>query len=125
MGVFRVQKDATGRAQTLTTGEGQPLADVNQLGGDEGSVAHNRPALSLDDFKGLLFVPRSRKRGRVEKFSRRLLSLSSWDVPLALAGRGPPRLMCWSLHAGRLRPSNAGCSSEHRPTSWLADGSVD
>lgn len=52
-GCFRVQKDATGR-QTLTTGGGQPLADVNQLGGDEGSVALNRPALSLDDFKGLI-----------------------------------------------------------------------
>jgi hypothetical protein len=52
-GRFRVQKDATGR-QTLTTGGGQPLADVNQLGGDEGSVARNRPALSLDDFKGLI-----------------------------------------------------------------------
>jgi hypothetical protein len=52
-GRFRVQKDATGR-QTLTTGEGQPLADVNQLGGDEGSGARNRPALSLDDFKGLI-----------------------------------------------------------------------
>lgn len=52
-GRFRVQKDATGR-QTLTTGEGQPLADVNQLGGDEGSVARNRSALSLDDFKGLI-----------------------------------------------------------------------
>lgn len=52
-GRFRVQKDATGR-QTLTTGGGQPLADVNQLGGDEGSGARNRPALSLDDFKGLI-----------------------------------------------------------------------
>ncbi len=52
-GRFRVQKDATGR-QTLITGGGQPLADVNQLGGDEGSVARNRQALSLDDFKGLI-----------------------------------------------------------------------
>lgn len=52
-GRFRVQKDASGQ-QTLTTGEGQPLADVNQLGSDEGSVARTKPALSLDDFKGLI-----------------------------------------------------------------------
>jgi hypothetical protein len=66
-GRFRVQKDATGR-QTLTTGEGQPLADVNQLGGDEGSVAHNRPALSLDDFKGLIRskVAQTRASGKIQ-----------------------------------------------------------
>lgn len=66
-GRFRVQKDAAGR-QTLTTGEGQPLADVNQLGGDEGSVAQNRPALSLDDFKGLIRskVAQARASGKIQ-----------------------------------------------------------
>src|SRR5689334_888466 len=57
-GRFHVQKDATGR-QTLTTGEGQPLADVNQLGSAEESVARNKPAISLDDFKGLIRAKRS------------------------------------------------------------------
>ena len=52
-GRFRVQSDASGR-QTITTGEGQLLTDVNQLGGDERSVAGNKPALSLNDFKGLI-----------------------------------------------------------------------
>jgi hypothetical protein len=66
-GRFRVQKDAMGR-QTLTTGEGQPLADVNQLGGDEGSVAHNRSALSLDDFKGLIRskIAQTRASGKIQ-----------------------------------------------------------
>ena len=53
-GRFRVQKDATTGRQTLTTGGGQPLADIEQLGGDEESAARNKPALSLDDFKGLI-----------------------------------------------------------------------
>ena len=52
-GRFSVQKDSSGR-QILTTGGGQVLADVNQLGGDEASVARSKPALSLDGFKSLI-----------------------------------------------------------------------
>jgi hypothetical protein len=57
-GRFRVEKDSSGR-QTLRTGEGLPLADVNQLGGNEETVAKSKPAISLDDFKS---VVRSRAR---------------------------------------------------------------
>jgi hypothetical protein len=49
-GRFRVQKDQSGR-ESLLTGEGQPLADVSQLGGDEQAVARSKPAISLNDFK--------------------------------------------------------------------------
>ena len=49
-GRFRIEKDQTGR-ETLLTGEGQPLSDVNQLGADEEALARNKAALSLDDFK--------------------------------------------------------------------------
>ncbi len=49
-GSFRVQKDQSGR-DTLFTGGGQPLADVNQLGGDEAAIAKSKAALSLNDFK--------------------------------------------------------------------------
>lgn len=49
-GRFRVQKDQLGR-DTLLTGGGQPLADVNQLGANERTVAQSKAALSLDDFK--------------------------------------------------------------------------
>ena len=52
-GRFRVQKDQSGRA-TVLTGEGHPLADVKQLGGDEETVARGKAALSLDDFKSLV-----------------------------------------------------------------------
>ena len=52
-GRFSVQKVSSGR-QILTTGGGQVLADVNQLGGDEASVARSKPALSLDGFKSLI-----------------------------------------------------------------------
>ena len=52
-GRFQVQKDQSGRA-TLLTGEGHPLADVKQLGGDEETVARGKAALSLDDFKSLV-----------------------------------------------------------------------
>ena len=52
-GRFRILKDQTGR-ETLLTGEGQPLADVNQLGADESSLAHSKAALSLDDFKSAI-----------------------------------------------------------------------
>src|SRR6476660_7279078 len=44
-GRFRVQKDQAGR-DTLLTGEGQPLADVNQLGADEKTVAQSKAAVS-------------------------------------------------------------------------------
>jgi hypothetical protein len=57
-GRFRVEKDASGR-QTLLTGDGLPLADVNQLGGKEETLARSKAALSLDDFKS---VVRSRAR---------------------------------------------------------------
>jgi hypothetical protein len=49
-GRFRIQKDQAGR-DTLLTGDGQPLADVNQVGADEEAVAKNKAALSLPDFK--------------------------------------------------------------------------
>ena len=49
-GRFRIDKDQTGR-DTLRTGGGQPLADLNQLGADEAALARGKAALSLDDFK--------------------------------------------------------------------------
>jgi len=49
-GRFRVQKDESGRDSVLT-GEGQPLVDVNQLGTDEKVAAPAKAALSLQDFK--------------------------------------------------------------------------
>jgi hypothetical protein len=52
-GRFRIQKDQTGR-DILLTGEGQPLADISQLGGNEQAVAHNKAALSLNDFKSII-----------------------------------------------------------------------
>ena len=52
-GRFRVQKDQAGR-DTLLTGEGQPLADVNQLGADEKTVAQFKAAVSLKDFKSTI-----------------------------------------------------------------------
>ena len=52
-GRFRIEKDQTGR-ETLLTGEGQPLSDVNQLGADEQAFASNKAALSLDDFKAAI-----------------------------------------------------------------------
>ncbi len=52
-GRFRVQKDQAGR-DTLVTGDGQPLADVSQLGGNEAAVAHAKAALSLNDFKSII-----------------------------------------------------------------------
>jgi hypothetical protein len=57
-GRFRVEKDSAGR-QTLRTGEGLPLADVNQLGSKEETVAQSKAAISLDDFKSII---RSRSR---------------------------------------------------------------
>lgn len=52
-GRFRVQKDQAGR-DTLMTGEGQLLADVNQLGSDEAALARSKPALTLHDFKNAI-----------------------------------------------------------------------
>jgi hypothetical protein len=52
-GRFRVQKDQTGRT-TLVTGDGEPLADVSQLGGNEAGVARGKAALSLDNFKSII-----------------------------------------------------------------------
>jgi hypothetical protein len=52
-GRFRVQKDQAGR-DTLLTGEGHPLTDVSQLGGNEGVLAHSKAALSLNDFKSAI-----------------------------------------------------------------------
>ena len=52
-GRFRVQKDLTGR-DTLVTGEGHSLTDVNQLGGDEKTTAQTKAALSLNDFKSAI-----------------------------------------------------------------------
>jgi hypothetical protein len=54
-GRFRVEKDSSGR-QTLLTGNGLPLADVNQLGGKEETLAQSKAALSLDDFKSIVRV---------------------------------------------------------------------
>ncbi len=59
-GRFRVQKDQTGRT-TLVTGDGEPLADVSQLGGNEEGVARGKAALSLDNFKSII---RSRIRAQ-------------------------------------------------------------
>ncbi len=52
-GRFRVQKDQGGR-DTLLTGEDQPLADVNQLGANEETLAKTKAALSLNDFKTVI-----------------------------------------------------------------------
>jgi hypothetical protein len=52
-GRFRVQKDQSGQDRLLT-GEGRPLTDVSQLGGDEAAVAQTKPALSLNDFKSAI-----------------------------------------------------------------------
>ena len=52
-GRFRVQKDKTGR-DTLVTGDGQLLADVNQLGSNEEAAASSKAALSVNDFKSAI-----------------------------------------------------------------------
>ena len=49
-GRFRIQKDQAGN-DTVMTGEGQPLADVSQLGVSEEAVAKNKAPLSVRDFK--------------------------------------------------------------------------
>ena len=53
MGVSGCRRIRPGR-DTLVTGEGQPLADVNQLGGNEEAAASNKAALSLNDFKSAI-----------------------------------------------------------------------
>jgi hypothetical protein len=52
-GRFHVQKDQSGRDSVLT-GEGQLLADVNQLGTDEKVAAPTKTALSLQNFKSAI-----------------------------------------------------------------------
>lgn len=52
-GRFRIQKDQNG-ADILVTGSGQPLADLNQLGGDEATAAQSKAALSLNDVKAAI-----------------------------------------------------------------------
>jgi hypothetical protein len=52
-GRFRVEKDQAGR-DTLLTGDGQPLADVSQLGANEEAVAKTKASLSLHDFKAAI-----------------------------------------------------------------------
>ena len=49
-GRFRIQKDQSG-ADIVVSGEGQPLADVSQLGVNEKAVAQNKAPLSVRDFK--------------------------------------------------------------------------
>jgi len=49
-GRFHIQKDQSGN-DIVVTGEGQPMADVNQLGTNEEAVAKNKAPLSLRDFK--------------------------------------------------------------------------
>ena len=64
-GRIRIQKDQTG-AEQLTTGEDQPLADVNQLGVDERAVAQNRRSLSLQDFKATVRARVQQQKGRAQ-----------------------------------------------------------
>ena len=52
-GRFRIQKDLAGN-DTVVTGEGQPLADVGQLGGDERAMAQNKRLLTLREFKTVI-----------------------------------------------------------------------
>ena len=49
-GRFHIQKDQSGN-DTVTTGEGQPLADVSQLGVSEKAIAKSKAPLTLRDFK--------------------------------------------------------------------------
>jgi hypothetical protein len=48
-GRFRIQKD-----ETLLTGDGQALADLNQLGTDEEAVAKSKAPLSLPNLKAAI-----------------------------------------------------------------------
>jgi hypothetical protein len=49
-GRFRIEREEAGR-EIVMTGQGQPLADVEQLGKDEATIATGRAAMSVNDFK--------------------------------------------------------------------------
>jgi hypothetical protein len=52
-GRFRVERDEAGR-EIVMTGERQPLADVEQLGKGEATIATGRAAMSVNDFKAAI-----------------------------------------------------------------------
>ena len=52
-GRFRIEREEAGR-EIVMTGEGQPLADVEQLGKDEATFATGRAAMSVNDFKAAI-----------------------------------------------------------------------
>src|SRR5436189_4659179 len=52
-GRFRVERDEAGR-EIVMTGERQPLADIEQLGKDEATIAIGRAAMSVNDFKAAI-----------------------------------------------------------------------
>ena len=52
-GRFRIERDEAGR-EIVMTGARQPLADVEQLGKDEVTIAAGRAAMSVDDFKAAI-----------------------------------------------------------------------
>jgi hypothetical protein len=52
-GRFRIEREEAGR-EIVVTGEGQPLADVEQLGKDEATIATGRAAMSVNDFKAAI-----------------------------------------------------------------------
>ena len=52
-GRFLVERDEAGR-EIVMTGAHQPLADVEQLGKDEVTIAAGRAAMSLNDFKAAI-----------------------------------------------------------------------
>ncbi len=66
-GRFRIQKDQTGR-DTLLTGEGRPLSDLNALGGNEETTASSKPALTLNDFKSAIRsqIARQNANGKIQ-----------------------------------------------------------
>jgi hypothetical protein len=49
-GRFQLKRDSSGH-ESIVTGEGQPLATVDQLGHAEEQIAKNKTAMSLNDFK--------------------------------------------------------------------------
>jgi hypothetical protein len=52
-GRFLVERDEAGR-EIVMTGAHQPLADVEQLGKDEATIATGRAAMSVNDFKAAI-----------------------------------------------------------------------
>ncbi|HEY3662518.1 MAG TPA: hypothetical protein VGL24_05140 [Chthoniobacterales bacterium] len=66
-GRFRIQKDQAGR-DTLLTGEGRPLTDLNALGTNEETTASSKPALTLNDFKSAIRsqVSRQTANGKIQ-----------------------------------------------------------